>query len=132
MSTDGLSLPPIHQMSSRLMPVVPPMTTETLRESLRATHSAQGFFIPIASSGLTLVLMCDRVITRAQHYYNERQDMRKQIQALQVTYLQTAANLRGMQAEAIANGSKTAAGLAVAAEAYETVAADLQKIAGDR
>lgn len=57
--------------------------------------------------------------------------MKKQIQALQVTYLQTAATLRADRDEAVRNGSKTsAAALAVAADIYESVAADLQRIAG--
>jgi hypothetical protein len=59
--------------------------------------------------------------------------MRKQIQALQVTYLQTAATLRKDEAEARANGSTvSAASLATAASVYETVAAELQRVGGDK
>jgi hypothetical protein len=57
--------------------------------------------------------------------------VRKQIQALQVTYLQTAATLRNDEAEARTHGSTvSAASFATAASVYETVAADLQKIGG--
>jgi hypothetical protein len=59
--------------------------------------------------------------------------MRKQIQALRVTYLQIAATLRNDEQEARRNGSTvSAASLASAASVYEVVASELQKIGGGK